>query len=145
MVMDQSGKFQSAPVAKQRSLRFVRFKLLVFLGLCALPLVGATSMLLNGTWLPIAVYLTMSLLAVFLYWRDKRQARVSGWRTPEKILHGVELLGGWPGALLAQQVFRHKTRKVSYQLLFWLIVLLHQALWVDRLLLGGNYLARHFY
>jgi len=42
-------------------------------------------------------------------------------------------------------LFRHKTRKVSFQLVFWLIVLLHQAYWVDRLLLGGNYLARHFY
>jgi hypothetical protein len=41
------------------------------------------------------------------------------WRTPEKVLHASELLGGWPGALLAQQLFRHKTRKVSYQLVFW--------------------------
>jgi hypothetical protein len=37
----------------------------------------------------------------------------------EKVLHASELLGGWPGALLAQQLFRHKTRKVSYQLVSW--------------------------
>lgn len=125
--------------------RFVRLKLLVLLAICALPIVGTASMALNGQWVPLAIYLVMSLLAAFLYWRDKRQARADGWRTPEKFLHAVELLGGWPGALIAQQLFRHKTRKVSFQLVFWLIVLLHQVFWVDRLLLGGNYLARHFY
>ena len=125
--------------------RFVRLKLLVLLVICALPIVGTASMALNGQWVPLAIYLVMSLLAAFLYWRDKRQARADGWRTPEKVLHAVELLGGWPGALIAQQLFRHKTRKVSFQLVFWLIVLLHQVFWVDRLLLGGNYFARHFY
>jgi len=107
-------------------------------------MIGAGSLALNAIWLPLAIYVAMSLLALFLYWRDKRQARAGGWRTPEKVLHAVELLGGWPGALIAQQVWRHKTRKVSFQLVFWLIVLLHQVFWIDRLLLGGNYLARHF-
>ncbi|MGV8663884.1 DUF1294 domain-containing protein, partial [Pseudomonas aeruginosa] len=46
-------------------------------------------------------------------------------------------LGGWPGALVAQQVFRHKTRKLSFQLVFWGIVLLHQSFWLDSLL-GGR-------
>jgi uncharacterized membrane protein YsdA (DUF1294 family) len=54
-------------------------------------------------------------------------------------LHFFELLGGWPGALLAQQCFRHKTRKVSFQLLFWMIVAAHQAFWLDWLLLDGTY------
>ncbi|WP_147463771.1 DUF1294 domain-containing protein, partial [Pseudomonas amygdali] len=49
-------------------------------------------------------------------------------------------LGGWPGALLAQQVFRHKTRKVSFQIVFWLIVLAHQVLWLDWLFLGKRLL-----
>ncbi|MDY7698634.1 DUF1294 domain-containing protein, partial [Pseudomonas aeruginosa] len=42
-----------------------------------------------------------------------------------------------PGALVAQQVFRHKTRKLSFQLVFWGIVLLHQLFWLDSLL-GGR-------
>lgn len=78
---------------------------------------------------------------VFLYWSDKRKARADTWRTPENVLHAVELAGGWPGALLAQQVFRHKTRKVSFQLVFWLIVLMHQVFWIDQLFLGANLLA----
>ncbi|EPM70035.1 hypothetical protein A3SM_28103, partial [Pseudomonas syringae pv. actinidiae ICMP 18886] len=71
---------------------------------------------------------------------DKRQAGNGGQRTPENVLHTVELLGGWPGALLAQQAFRHKTRKVSFQVVFWLIVLVHQALWIDWLFLGKRLL-----
>ncbi|MFP5341147.1 MAG: DUF1294 domain-containing protein, partial [Gammaproteobacteria bacterium] len=50
-----------------------------------------------------------------------------------------ELAGGWPGALVAQQVFRHKTRKLSYQLTFWLIVVLHQAFWIDLLFIGSGF------
>ncbi|SJM91388.1 Cold-shock protein (fragment) [Crenothrix polyspora] len=49
------------------------------------------------------------------------------WRIPEKSLHTLELLGGWPGALLAQRTLRHKNRKPSYQVVFWLIVGLHVA------------------
>lgn len=143
--MDQRSQPESSRAARKHPRSLPRFKWMIFLIICALPVIGATSMLLNGKWLPLAIYVAMSLLAFFLYWRDKRQAKANAWRTPEKILHGVELLGGWPGALVAQQAFRHKTRKVSFQLVFWLIVLLHQAVWVDQLLLGGNYLARHFY
>lgn len=143
--MDQRVKSNKSVAAQQPTLRYPRLKLAVFLVICALPVAGLTSLLLNSVWWPGAIYLVMSLLAFFLYWRDKSQARSNGRRTPEKILHGVELLGGWPGALVAQQALRHKTRKLSFQLVFWLIVLLHQAIWIDRLFLGGNYLTRHFY
>lgn len=143
--MERRARSANKTGGKPRSGSFSRLKALGFLMVCALPIVGVGSLLLNAIWIPLAIYLTMSLLAVFLYWRDKRQAQADGWRTPEKILHAVELLGGWPGALIAQQVFRHKTRKVSFQVVFWLIVLLHEAFWIDRLVLGGNYLARHFY
>lgn len=135
----------AVPVRAKRSLQFARLKLIVLILVCAIPFFGAFSLLLKGSWLASAVYLGMSLLSFCLYWRDKRQARSGGWRTPENILHGSELFGGWPGALVAQQVFRHKTRKLSYQLVFWLIVLMHQVVWIDRLFLGGNFLARHFF
>lgn len=116
-----------------------RLKLLVFAIVCALPLFGSMSFWLRGiSLIPLAAYGIVSVLAFFLYWSDKRKARTDRWRTPENVLHAVELAGGWPGALLAQQVFRHKTRKVSYQLLFWVIVLLHQVFWIDQLFLGAN-------
>ena len=115
-------------------------KVAIFLALCALPLGGALRLLLElAQPLALLAYGGASLLVLALYWRDKRSARQGQWRTPENTLHAVELLGGWPGALLAQQVFRHKTRKVSYQVVFWGIVALHQAFWVDWLLLGGRF------
>ncbi|WP_213938930.1 DUF1294 domain-containing protein [Pseudomonas sp. dw_612] len=119
-----------------------RLKLLAFAVLCALPLYGSLALWLHGvSVIPLAAYGVVSVIAFFLYWSDKRKARADTWRTPENVLHAVELAGGWPGALLAQQVFRHKTRKVSFQLVFWLIVLLHQVFWIDQLFLGANLLA----
>jgi uncharacterized membrane protein YsdA (DUF1294 family)/cold shock CspA family protein len=118
-------------------------KLALFAALCALPLLGALQVLGAGlTWV-LPLYLAASLLGLLLYWLDKRSAQGGGRRTPENTLHLVELAGGWPGALLAQQLFRHKTRKASYQAIFWLIVVVHQAFWLDWLLLDGAYIARH--
>jgi uncharacterized membrane protein YsdA (DUF1294 family) len=132
--------------ASQTSVRFVKFKLVVMAVLCALPVYGVVSLgLRGGSWLPALMYAVLSAITFGLYGHDKKQARLDGPRTPEKVLHFTELLGGWPGALVAQQVFRHKTRKLSYQSVFWLIVLLHESFWIDRMFLGGNFLARHFY
>jgi uncharacterized membrane protein YsdA (DUF1294 family) len=121
------------------NIRHLRLKLLVFAMVCALPLFGSMSMWLQGgALIPLAAYGIVSVLAFLLYWSDKRKARVDHWRTPENVLHALEFAGGWPGALLAQQVFRHKTRKVSFQLVFWIIVLLHQVFWIDQLFLGAQ-------
>jgi uncharacterized membrane protein YsdA (DUF1294 family) len=75
-------------------------------------------------------YGVVSVVAFLVYGFDKRRARKGGRRVPERTLHLVELCGGWPGAFAAQRVFRHKTRKRSFQLLFWAIVLLHVAFWI---------------
>lgn len=112
-------------------------KLVLFGLLCLLPLAG--SLLRLGAVLPLAIYAVASLLTFVLYWRDKHAALKDRWRTPETTLHFFELAGGWPGALVAQQVFRHKTRKLSYQLAFWLIVVLHQAFWIDLLFVGSGF------
>ncbi|MDH0745093.1 DUF1294 domain-containing protein [Pseudomonas sp. GD03842] len=132
--------------AEKRPVRFLKFKLLMLVGLCALPGYGMVAYGLHGGhgWV-LGIYPLMSLLAFGLYGYDKQQARRQGHRIAEKWLHSVELLGGWPGALVAQQVFRHKTRKFSFQWVFWLIVLMHELLWADQVLAGGNFLARHFY
>jgi uncharacterized membrane protein YsdA (DUF1294 family) len=79
---------------------------------------------------PVAV----SFFTWLAYWSDKRRAEAGEWRIPEATLHLGELLGGWPGAFLAQRQLRHKTAKVSYQIVFWLIVLVHQFVAVDFLL-----------
>jgi uncharacterized membrane protein YsdA (DUF1294 family) len=79
--------------------------------------------------LAAAVYLCMSLVTFALYAADKRRARRGEWRISEATLHLAELLGGWPGALLAQQVLRHKRRKGAYLFVFWLIVAAHVGAW----------------
>jgi uncharacterized membrane protein YsdA (DUF1294 family) len=70
---------------------------------------------------------------------DKRAARRGRWRVPEASLHLVELLGGFPGALIGQRIFRHKRRKARYMLIFWLIVALHAAGWLAWLLLHASF------
>jgi len=77
--------------------------------------------------------LALSLLTFFAYRSDKRRAEAGDWRIPESMLHLAELVGGWPGAFLAQRTLRHKTSKTSYQVVFWIIVLLHQIVAVDSL------------
>ncbi|MGB1949718.1 MAG: DUF1294 domain-containing protein [Marinobacter sp.] len=82
--------------------------------------------LFHQGYLPVsipAVYGAVSLVLFVMYWIDKRAAQRGAQRTAENTLHLFELCCGWPGALLAQQIFRHKTRKGSYQFVFWLAVL----------------------
>ena len=78
--------------------------------------------------------LTVSLITFLAYRSDKRRAEADEWRIPESMLHSAELIGGWPGAFLGQRSFRHKTSKISYQLVFWSIVLIHQLVALDCLL-----------
>ncbi|WP_210547256.1 DUF1294 domain-containing protein [Rhodoferax sp. PAMC 29310] len=71
---------------------------------------------------PLAVgvaYVTMSVICFITYAIDKSAAQSGAWRTPESILHLLGLLCGWPGALLAQQLLRHKSTKAPFRAAFW--------------------------
>lgn len=70
-------------------------------------------------------YLMLSAVLFALYGLDKSAARRGGRRTREATLQLLALLGGWPGALVAQRVFRHKTRKQSFQVVFWCAVVVN--------------------
>ncbi|RDI86084.1 hypothetical protein Vi05172_g3698 [Venturia inaequalis] len=65
----------------------------------------------------------MSTISFTMYGYDKYRATNSGWRIRENLLHLLDLLGGWPGGFFAQYFFRHKTRKASFQLVFWCYML----------------------
>lgn len=71
------------------------------------------------------------------YSQDKYVASTYTWRVSEASLHLLGLLGGWPAALAAQRVLRHKTHKASFRSVFWLTVTVHQAIWVSALRLGN--------
>jgi len=73
------------------------------------------------------VYGAASLVSFAAYGLDKRAAAAGRRRTSEFALHLVDALGGWPGGFAAQRVFRHKTRKLGFQIVFWLTVAAHVA------------------
>jgi uncharacterized membrane protein YsdA (DUF1294 family) len=70
------------------------------------------------TTVPV-LYATASVTAFVLYRIDKTAALAGARRTPEDTLLVAGLLCGWPGALVAQRVLRHKSRKTSFQVMFW--------------------------
>jgi uncharacterized membrane protein YsdA (DUF1294 family)/cold shock CspA family protein len=72
----------------------------------------------------------LSVLAFYLYWRDKFAAQRGAWRTPEAVLHTASLAGGWPGAWLAQRLLRHKSAKQEFRSIYWGTVAVHFALLV---------------
>ncbi|MDQ8207245.1 DUF1294 domain-containing protein [Coraliomargarita sp. SDUM461003] len=94
-----------------------------------LPLVALYQLCGQINWQFILGYGSLiSLITFVAYWQDKRRAQKQLWRVPEKSLHIFELLGGWPAAYLAQQVFRHKTSKRSFLIVYWSIVGIYQIL-----------------
>ncbi|GFD94373.1 hypothetical protein KUL156_15780 [Alteromonas sp. KUL156] len=78
--------------------------------------------------LPIIVpvgYGALSLFAVLIYGIDKSAAKKDMWRISEAKLHLLSLVGGWPGALLAQQIFKHKRNKSSFMKVYWVMVVVN--------------------
>ena len=115
----------SAPASRASSGRGVRAALVVV----AL-VVGVLLVLLAVGELPLAllgVYGVGSVAAFAMYGADKAAAESGRWRTPESTLHAIDLVGGWPGGLVARHVFRHKTRKQPFRALFWVTVVVNCA------------------
>ena len=74
------------------------------------------------------LYLAASLLCFAFYGVDKAAARAGRERISESTLLSLGVIGGWPGAIVAQQVFRHKTSKRSFRLRFWASVAANVAI-----------------
>ena len=78
-------------------------------------------------WIAPVVYMVASAVTMIVYALDKNAAVKGRWRTKESTLHLLALAGGWPGAWIAQRLFRHKTRKGSFIVAFWLSVVFNLA------------------
>lgn len=117
-------------LTKRTGLRFR--SILCLLAILVLPVLAA-SRLPVSPWISFSAFLVISLVTWTAYRADKQRARSGHWRIKEAILHGLELIGGWPAAFLAQRHFRHKTSKTSFRFQYWLIVVLHQFLALDYL------------
>jgi uncharacterized membrane protein YsdA (DUF1294 family)/cold shock CspA family protein len=97
------------------------------LSIAALFLVGVLGLGLKNrihVAIPV-VYWVVSWLTFVAYAKDKRAAKNERWRTTENGLHVWSLIGGWPGALVAQAVVRHKSRKQSFRNKFFMTVLIN--------------------
>lgn len=78
-------------------------------------------------WAALGIVTALSLIGFVAYWNDKRAAQSGRWRTPESHLHLIALLGGWPGAALAQHLLRHKSKKPAFRVVFVASVVLNLA------------------
>lgn len=76
------------------------------------------------------LYIGMSALTFITYAIDKSRAQRGGWRISEGMLNLLAFLGGWPGAIIAQQTLRHKTIKASFRARFWMAVVANILLFV---------------
>lgn len=83
---------------------------------------------LGSAFLPHPVvmwFLFANLLTVVIYGADKMAARKAWRRVPESTLLMFGLVGGWPGAIVGQQVFRHKTQKQPFKTWFIISVMVN--------------------
>ncbi|AWC86309.1 DUF1294 domain-containing protein [Enterobacter ludwigii] len=62
--------------------------------------------------------LLINVLTLAMYGADKMAARRAMRRVPEATLLVFGLIGGWPGAIIGQQLFRHKTQKQPFKTYF---------------------------
>jgi uncharacterized membrane protein YsdA (DUF1294 family)/cold shock CspA family protein len=68
------------------------------------------------------LYSGMSVGTYLFYAHDKSAAQQKAWRVPERTLQLLAFAGGWPGALAAQHILRHKCSKRAFQWEFWFLV-----------------------
>ena len=99
--------------------------------LLAIPAFASFWLFVASRWqvspMVIVMYIGLSLLTFFAYAVDKSAAINGRKRTPEKTLHLLSVAGGWLGALLAQQLLRHKCSKPSFVAVFWITVAANAA------------------
>ncbi|MEP6503137.1 MAG: DUF1294 domain-containing protein [Betaproteobacteria bacterium] len=87
-----------------------------------------------------ALYLGASALCFVLYAVDKQAAVAGRDRISESTLLSLGFVGGWPGAIVAQQLFRHKTSKLAFRVRFWLSVVANVAIfaWATASMTSGS-------
>ncbi|HNB77587.1 MAG TPA: cold shock and DUF1294 domain-containing protein [Rhodocyclaceae bacterium] len=77
-------------------------------------------------WIAL-LYVTASFICFLVYAFDKSAAVAGRWRVSEGTLLALGLAGGWPGALVAQQLLRHKSSKTAFRTSFWVTVVANVA------------------
>ncbi|PCJ46899.1 MAG: DNA-binding protein [Gammaproteobacteria bacterium] len=99
----------------------------VFFAFCFLMIVAAAVFINRLPMIIFGIYSIISLITFAFYALDKSAAQSGSWRTKENTLHLLALIGGWPGALVAQSKLRHKSSKQSFRITFWITVIINVA------------------
>ena len=130
LITDSQGRANASEVHyvnKQKTLSLDQSMIPVYLTLAYLSILCIAVAVNRLSPIVLMIYATTSLVTFIFYWLDKRAAKSDSQRTPEATLQLLSLIGAWPGALLAQRLFRHKTSKKSFQVVFWIQVFLNIA------------------
>lgn len=96
---------------------------------------SAKAFTVDALWVFFVIHLvSINLITCIAYGYDKSAARAGKWRVKEKSLHAMSFAGGTFGAFAGQKIFRHKTRKHSFRIVFWLTgwmqIVLTYVFWV---------------
>lgn len=124
----RAGKSVSTKTTKNKSLLFASILSIIFF-----VIIGTLILTRQIDFLFLLYYLLLSSFTFILYTIDKSAAQAGRWRTPESTLHLLAFAGGWPGALIGQQLFRHKSKKLQFRIVFWITIFLNIAalLWLQ--------------
>jgi len=106
-----------SPIYRSRALSILAVVFVAFVATATI--IGRLPLVVLGT------YLVASAIAFIAYAFDKVAAKNDKWRTQESTLHFFAIVGGWPGALAAQRLLRHKSKKKTFQIVFWITVVLN--------------------
>mgnify|MGYP001216101648 CR=1 FL=1 len=111
--------------------------LTVLFGCSFLVFMCASTITFGGLLFLIPIYFVLSVFTYFSFEWDKLAATSGSQRTPENTLHILSLAGGWPGALIAQNQLRHKSKKQPFKTILWFSVVLNIAAFIWTLTPSG--------
>jgi uncharacterized membrane protein YsdA (DUF1294 family) len=78
----------------------------------------------------IIYVLVINIIGFFIMGIDKYKAKKGYWRTPEKTLFTITLLGGGVGTIVGMYLFRHKTKKLKFTIGFPTILIAEIAIFI---------------
>jgi uncharacterized membrane protein YsdA (DUF1294 family)/cold shock CspA family protein len=120
---DNRGRKRAINVETEYGQREINLSLPIIVSTTFIFIVVLSVLIHKIPLLVLGIYVVASLITYALYAKDKSAAQDGTWRTPESTLHFFSLIGGWPGALIAQSKLRHKSKKISFRIFYWVTVM----------------------
>ena len=103
-----------------------------------LVVLSASIFVFDGEMFLLPLYLVTSLFTYLMFAWDKQAALNGNWRTSENTLHFLSLIGGWPGALWAQYLLRHKSKKQPFKSILWITIVFNICVLISLFTTSGR-------